>query len=186
MDIAQLPHLPEKTSESSETSDSESDSKDTSGITGTPPSPCSALTACLSKHEGWAVARGGHQSRATSHIKLILSLSLHTRVFTYHHMHLCTHMCIYVYIWYLYTYICHVYINICMCASYMYTDIQRGRPIKRPLHVGRPLATQKESCPDPLASFGLFTRSSLRALSATSKTVCIFEPQIVTSLPSWG
>lgn len=58
MDIAQLPHLPEKTSESSETSDSESDSKDTSGITGIPPSPCSALTACLSKREGWAVAPG--------------------------------------------------------------------------------------------------------------------------------
>lgn len=58
MDIAQLPHLPEKTSESSETSDSESDSKDTSGITGITTSPCSAVKACLSKHEGWATARG--------------------------------------------------------------------------------------------------------------------------------
>lgn len=68
MDIAQLPHLPEKTSESSETSDSESDSKDTSGITGITASPCSAVTACLSEHEGWGTAEGHRQSTATGQI----------------------------------------------------------------------------------------------------------------------
>lgn len=142
---------------------------------------------------GVGCGRGGYQSRATvpSDTETQVPSSwycvfLCTRVFTYHHIHLCTHVYIRIHIWYLYMHVCHVHINICMCTSYMYTNIQRERPIKRPLHVGPPLATQKESCPDPLASFGLFTRSSLRALCATSKTVCIFEPQIVTSLPSWG
>lgn len=124
--------------------------------------------------------------RDTSPIKLILRLSLHTCVYVPPHTSVYTYVYIRIHIWYLYMHVCHVHINICMCTSYMYTNIQRERPIKRPLHVGPPLATQKESCPDPLASFGLFTRSSLRALCATSKTVCIFEPQIVTSLPSWG
>ena len=68
MDIAQLPHLPEKTSESSETSDSESDSKDTSGITGITASPCSAVMACLPKHEGWVMAEGALSEHRTGQI----------------------------------------------------------------------------------------------------------------------
>lgn len=124
MDIAQLPHLPEKTSESSETSDSESDSKDTSGITGIPPSPCSALTACLSKCEGWAVAEAAIRAeprfhriqRHKSHQVDTASFSAHVclRTTTY----ICVHICVYTH-----TYM--VSIHACVPCTYKHMHVYK-------------------------------------------------------------